>query len=115
MLVEVNLQKNIEILRDLLILKQNSNVDFSIFAWISTTRCGINSNIPFCCILFFLFCWRPLFVLLHFKIIEKLIYFYPGKNDYHYVPCFFCLILNKKRKLYKCDVNCYCSRIDFKA
>lgn len=87
----------------------NSKVDFkpTIFR---DVRCGLKSNIPVCCILFFLV-RRWLYFFINFTLVKKFIYCYPAKAEckYSYIPCFICFLFRRVRKLYVCsenDVNC---------
>lgn len=75
-------------------------------------RCGLRSNIPVCCILFFII--RGLFYyFINFSLVKKFICYYPPKTlcKYNYVPCFICFLFHRVRKLYVCseeDITCCC-------
>lgn len=74
-----------------------------------SVKCGLKSNIPICCILFYITFWHFLFLFMRFGFVWKFIRRYPIENDRRYVPCFMCYILNKKSKLHKCsedDITC---------
>lgn len=92
------------------VLLSQSKVDFNL----NCIYCGLKSNIPFCCILFFLIFWKPIFILVHFKIVQKFIHYYPPRTycDFCYIPCFFCLMLRKCSPLKTCnyqeDSDCCC-------
>lgn len=75
-------------------------------------RCGQHSNIPLCCILFFIVFWTPLFYLLCFKPVKWFINWYPPirQERFNYVPCPFCLVFNRRRKLKICGTDCWCKR-----
>jgi hypothetical protein len=78
-------------------------------------RCGYHSNIPICCMIFFLVFWIPLFYLLCFQWVKQFINWYPppmrNKKRFDYVPCPFCFIFNRRRKILLCEKdpeNCVC-------
>jgi hypothetical protein len=88
----------------------NSKVDIAIFRDIN---CGLKSNIPVCCILFFCIIWRTLYFFITFSLVKKFIYWYPphSPEECNYIPCFVCYLLRRDRKLYVCaenDVTCCC-------
>lgn len=91
----------------------NSKPGFNVIGHI---RCGIGSNIPICCILFFIL-REILYYFIHFKIVKYFIYNYPPRGkEYYYIPCFICFVLGRVRKVNICsedDANCCLSRRPF--
>lgn len=74
------------------------------FSWlVSTIKCGRYSKIPFCCILFFVCFWIPLFYLNSFQLIKKFIKWYPPRKGYNYVACPLCLLIGRRVTIKKCD------------
>lgn len=67
--------------------------------------CGLKSNIPVCCILFYVFIWKTSFLFVHFPIVKKFIYWYPPKTSCGYVPCLVCLLRKRFNKVHECDVK----------
>jgi hypothetical protein len=90
----------------------NAKVDLSPTCLFRDIRCGLKSNIPICCILFFIVRgW--LYFLMNFSLVEKFINSYPSRTKWecNYIPCFICFLFRRVRKLYVCpqsDVNCCC-------
>jgi hypothetical protein len=70
-------------------------------------RCGIRSNIPFCCIIFFCSFWKFIFLLFNFSFVRKFINWYPPRKtyNYHYVACPLCVIMHRYRYLRVCNEN----------
>jgi hypothetical protein len=76
-------------------------------------KCGLKSDIPVCCIIFFCTFWKLFFCFVSFSLVKKFIYWYPPRVtcDWDYVPCFICSILRRSRKVYVCsenDTSCCC-------
>ena len=67
-------------------------------------RCGLKSNIPLCCILFFLVFWQIIFIFVHFSIVRKFVSWYPPEPC-GYVPCVFCVIRKSFRKVHDCSAS----------
>lgn len=97
----------IEIAQDIHCDVLNSKVDLSPVAILRDIRCGWKSNIPVCCILFFCVVWRLLYFFIAFSLVKKFIYWYPPNSPEgcNYIPCFFCFLLRRGRKLYVCSAN----------
>lgn len=66
-------------------------------------RCGRMSNIPFCCIVFYLFFWTPMFACRRLPLFKRFTRWYPPGKPFNYVPCFLCLTLQRRRKIKHCD------------
>lgn len=90
----------------------NSQVNLSPRNLFRDIRCGLKSNIPICCVLFFIVLgWFYFFI--NFSLVKRFIYWYPPQTtcEYCYKPCFICFLFHRVRKLYVCpksDVNCCC-------
>ena len=106
-----------DILKDIQLATQlhvdilNSKNNFSHIR--NDVKCGLKSNIPVCCILFFCIIWKLIFCFMSFNLAKRFICWYPdkAKYDWEYVPCFMCFLLRRYRKVYVCsesDVNCCC-------
>lgn len=87
----------------------NSEVDLRYIY--RDVRCGLKSNIPVCCIIFFIM-RKFLYFFINFSLVKKFIYCYPPpKQKYNYVPCFVCFLFRRVRKVYDCsksDISCCC-------
>ena len=71
-------------------------------------RCGWHSNIPICCMIFFVTFWQVCWLLGHFPLIRKFLGYYPSHKyrNYRYVPCFFCYFMGSCNRVLTCNVNC---------
>ena len=98
-------RSNIEELNDLHVDFLNAEVNFKLLP--RDIRCGLRSNIPICCILFFCVIWRLLYFFINFSLVKKFLGWYPPNSPEgcNYIPCLFCLLLRRSRKLYECELN----------
>ena len=98
--------KEIEELCELQVLVINQHKDrWSPTKIWQTIVCGWHSNIPICCIAFFLLVWIPLFNFRDFSWVRKITHWWPPIS-FNYVPCPFCFLFNRRRKLKKCEITC---------
>ncbi len=75
-----------------------------------TIVCGWHSNIPVCCIVFFLLCWSPLFYLTAFSWVQRFIEWWPpSKRRFNYVACPLCVLRNKRNRLKICSESTGCA------
>ena len=73
-------------------------------------NCGIKSNIPLCCILFWIIIWKPIFHLLPItgsmnRYLFSKKYLKYLKIEVEYIPCPICIFKNKANKLKHCIDN----------
>jgi len=61
--------------------------------------CSKQSNIPFCCFLFFIIIW-PILIVLDDNIYRTVAIY---KRQFEYIPCLFCLLKNKPNNIIQCD------------
>lgn len=93
---------------------ENSKTNINFSSICRHIRCGLKSNIPICCIVFYLL-REPLYFFINFTLVKKFIYWYPyrTKCKYNYVPCLICFLFRRVRKLYVCtesDIDCCCKQ-----
>ena len=90
---------------------RQSAFEFSFIVTWHHIICGIRSNIPFCCIVFFIIFWKLIFLFINFSIVRKFVSWYPPRKtcNYHYVACPICVLFGRFHSLYICDENdSYC-------
>ena len=71
-----------------------------------TVVCGWYSNIPVCCIIFFVLVWSPLFYFNSFSLVKKFLDRWPPGKPFYYVACPFCVLFNKRKKSKVCEYSC---------
>jgi hypothetical protein len=71
-------------------------------------RCGRRSNIPVCCMIFFVTFWQACWILGHFPLVKRFLSYYPSTkyHKYRYVPCFYCYLMGRCNRVLTCDKDC---------
>lgn len=102
-------REELRVLLELHVDLENSKPEFSLRDMFRHIRCGFRSNIPICCILFYVFVWNFIYLFMYFEVVKKFICWYPPKNVCEYVACPICVILRRRQELHECsefDPNC---------
>lgn len=102
---ESSLETDIRFINNLHVDVLNANVDFNFKLIYRDFRCGWKSNIPICCMLFFSFFWRFLYLFVNYSLVKKFLSSYPADGRWRYKPCFMCFLFGRVRKLYLCNEN----------
>lgn len=64
--------------------------------------CSRKSNISFCCCLFYLFIWRPLFIYYSIPFVRRFIDWWPPRYA-GYIPCPICYFKKNLPKIKRCQ------------
>jgi len=82
--------------------RKNTKLNFREI--VAHIRCGTRSNIPICCMIFFSCIWEPCSMLTHFHIFKRFKeWYFHLSGGFNYIPCPFCILIDKPRVLYKCS------------
>jgi len=68
--------------------------------------CARNSNISFCCYLFFIMVW-PIIWYLDRIVHTEINYIYMSMSfNFGFIPCPICLVLNNQKEIRDCEIEC---------
>ena len=77
--------------------------------WLASLKCGIHSGFPFCCIIFYIVIYRPLYKSKFSVKQNELWRLYSNKIpeiSFGRIPCPYCIMFDKNPKEAN-DCNCY--------